>query len=256
MKRIIITIEFPDELERLIDVKQSVVSHVFKEESEPEGVQTVFPTSKEVFKNITKSVEENIDFPLLEQPDRSIIDKKKHGNGSINGKRGPYKKHKPFNAPHKEYKKRIKINDDEKPSEKLEVPATLLSDPKKLKSVKVKFMTFPESSDAVIGKKIKEKKSDVLPERKYMGENTLVRVVNGESLFLPGVQATKNKFIVAGAYIYGSLNDARKAYLEYIKKMRFQYEECKVNGILTWESWLTHEWPKLSGEASKLVDSN
>lgn len=74
---------------------------------------------------------------------------------------------------------------------------------------------------------------------KYITASTAEAVRNGKDMFLPGAQATKNKFIVGGAYIKGRLDEARAQYKEYLDKGIQNNDE-----ILTWESWLSFEYAK------------
>lgn len=83
-------------------------------------------------------------------------------------------------------------------------------------------------------KETRESKRSLLPEPRYLSESTVEAIKGeGKEMFLPGIQAQQNKFIVAGAYIKGRLSDARKKYTDY-----FNAKESH-SSILSWESWIT-----------------
>ena len=57
-------------------------------------------------------------------------------------------------------------------------------------------------------------------------------------LDLPGVQAQAKKFVVAGAYVQGRLEEARIQYRLYLKREIAE----KIEDILTWESWIARKF--------------
>jgi hypothetical protein len=88
-------------------------------------------------------------------------------------------------------------------------------------------------SPRLTGKRGRPYKQVTTPTMKYLNESTIAAIRNGKELNLPGVQAQKNKFVVAGTYMKGNLEDARKLYKKYFISMNDDYYD-----ILTWGSWL------------------
>lgn len=84
-----------------------------------------------------------------------------------------------------------------------------------------------------------------VPEPKYFSESTINALYNGAIPNLPGVQATKNKFIVQNTYFSGKLDLIRKQYMKYFNDTKAENEklgEGRWLPILTWESWLTSKY--------------
>jgi hypothetical protein len=165
MKRITITIDFPDELQNLIKVDCHTVEHILlPEEPKQETVETVFPKDNEY---------------------QVVAQSKKKTN-------------KPTGVPE------------------------AMSNLHKYAKRGQKPKPIPEE-----------------PEKKYLMSTTRdIIIKEGFCLPLPGIQATKNKFIASGVYFKGRLNEAKKLYADYCEKTA----KDNIDLILTWESWLTHEW--------------
>jgi len=77
---------------------------------------------------------------------------------------------------------------------------------------------------------------------KYLSPSTVDAIrLHGKELSLPGVQATKNKFIVASAYVKGRLDEAREQYKKYFN---LSCDNKIYTDILTWQSWITTMYVK------------
>ena len=74
--------------------------------------------------------------------------------------------------------------------------------------------------------------------RKYLTTSQIRAVKNGTMLELPGVQAQAKKFVVAGAYVQGRLEEARIQYKLYLKREIAE----DIEDILTWESWIARKF--------------
>lgn len=74
--------------------------------------------------------------------------------------------------------------------------------------------------------------------RKYLTTSQIRAVKNGTLLELPGVQAQAKKFVVAGAYVQGRLEEARIQYRGYLRR---EIDE-NIEDILTWESWIARKF--------------
>jgi len=104
---------------------------------------------------------------------------------------------------------------------------------------KKKNPVVPELKKETRGRKSKDYQPPAKSEPKYLSTSTATAVHEGKELSLPGIQATKTKFIVKGAYFFGRLDEARVQYHKY-------FSDLKVldRPILCWESWLTEVFSK------------
>lgn len=136
----------------------------------------------------------------------------------------------------------------------------LIEETKKFMS-EAEYISTENKSKKIRGKRGPYKKHISDPGRatigsnvKYLTPSTVDAVLKGKELTLPlpGIQATKNKFIVAGAYIAGRLEEARRQYKSYFV---LSADSKFNNDILTWESWIATEFAK-NQEPDRKIDGD
>jgi hypothetical protein len=76
----------------------------------------------------------------------------------------------------------------------------------------------------------------------FLSETTVDAIIAGKGMTTPGIQGTKTRFIVKGAYINGGYTEATEFYKSYVKEKLAKKE---TTDIMTWFSWVIVGYPNV-----------